>query len=440
MSSAELHSDIRVLRWLVVALCLVFTSIIVASYLDRQWTDLLIFKVDDGWCRPPNQGIGRHCFGDFGLAYYRGDFNNAFQHFYVPENYVVTNTPFSILIFSLFRLVSYNIALVIYLGIGLISIWATSFWGARRLSPLNRTVAIVVGGVLTYGTLSALDRGNHVLWIVFPSVMYVDSVISKNWRRATLCLVVVSALKFWGLIFIIPMLIAKKFRLSLFATLASLATYLIPLACFHGGLVKNLKTMLEVNSRSDIARLTMPYNSSLNGLANRVVCALQRQTWCNTNDLSARFPLERLVPLLAASIIVLLTIRLCKRYQFQPEVFGPALMLLPILGIPDAAPYNSVFFVGYLALYLRYRDETERSLASKSERFIGQLRDFGLVVSLMPFAFRLTTTSVLASSNGGSNPVLRLQSWFVPILWTGYLILRALVGDETKKRSREEVV
>ena len=422
----------RILRWLVYSLVLVMFSVVVASYLNIQWTDLLIFKVDDGWCHLPKEGVGRHCFGDFGLAYFRGDFYNKFHQFYVKDNYVVTNTPPTIVLFMVLKLLPYNFALALYQIIGLALCGLAVSWGAANLRRTDKAIAIVLGGLLTYGTLSAIDRGNHVILLVFPSVVYLKSIVEKRWLRACFALLPIALLKFWGPVLVLPLLIARRWREALLAAGATLLGYLIPLALFPGGLTANFHTMFAVNSRIDIANLTMPYNISFNGFISRTICAVRTQTWCNTSDASSHYQLERLVPLLALLFIVALVVWVCSLHREEPQVYGAAILLLPILAIPDAAPYNSVFAVAILSVVLRYSEVNNPTIQNRSSgrlRAISlSIRDIALLVSLTPVAFRLTTTSILASSNGGSNPIIRIQYWLIAPLWIAYLILEVIRG------------
>ena len=48
---------------------LAIAGIFVSSYLGVAPTAALSFGVVDGWCSQGSEGLGSHCFGDFGMPY-----------------------------------------------------------------------------------------------------------------------------------------------------------------------------------------------------------------------------------------------------------------------------------------------------------------------------------------------------------------------------------
>lgn len=427
------HKIERLLTLLVWGFLVVFAVVIVSNYLQLSWTELLSFKVNDGWCLP-KQGLGEHCFGDFGTAYNLGKFGPSYyfngvvpdvSFFYHPQSYIVTNTPPTIVLFLLLRLLPYNSALSIYLLTSFLSLFATIWWGTQKMARVHRAVAVVFGGVLSFGFLTAFDRGNHVTLLLFPAVMFVSGVATENRRRILLWAIPLLLLKFWGIFFLVA-LIARRFWRDFFLLLGLTAvSYLMPLAFFGGGFITNLRTMLAVNTNPDLYRLTAPYSLSLSGLVRRTICAVQSSGSCNLSAADKSYswmaPLSVLI-LIAFLAIVLLALR---RKQTGEVVSSALLLLIPILAIPDAGSYNAVFAVGILSCAIRHWNvegsNHTQTYQSMSDNTPDNVLMLALVCSITPLAGRFTSDSVFSITNGNQAPTIVLQPWLIPLAWLSWM-------------------
>lgn len=412
----------------------VVAVLMVISYLGKSWTDLLVFKVNDGWCNPNSQGIGRHCFGDFGLGYYQGDFFEEFKIDYVAENFITTNTPVTIWIFKILRIFPYRVALAIYQSISIISILSPLLYVSKRLDSLQRSTVIVFGGALTFGTIASVDRGNHIAWLVGPAFFFLISLVNCRNYRAFVFLLVIASLKFWGVLFLLPVLILRRFKLLTSAGVSIAFAFTFPLLFLGNSFVENFQTMISVNASSKISSITAPYNMSLNGLFQRVACIARTNRWCNTSDPIYHFHGQTLITLLIVALLVAwISIVLIFLRQYN-GIKLTSVLLIPILVIPDAAAYTSVFSVAILATLILYEKSDKSCLHTfDNPRFRlihlshATIR-IGLLSSMIPIPFGITTLSIFGASNGGSPPIFKLQYWLIPLSWVPFFIVSTVAA------------
>ncbi len=408
----------------------VMVSIVIHHYLGRNWLESLVFRVSDGWCDDVKDGIGTHCFGDFGLGYFQGDFNRSFPIDYVPENFITTNTPLTIVMFQILGWFGYDTALGIYSSLMLLSIAFPLVHASRHLDVVHRTLIVVFGGILAHGTIATLDRGNHIGLLVTPAYLFILSLDRERGRATVGWLIVLSTLKFWGGLFFLPLLVNKRFRTVCAAGLLTCTGYLVPLAMLDGEFSEAFRTMLRVNSSNKIAVITAPYNISGNGLVQRIVCAARRAHWCNTTEPANQYAQKGLVSLVVLGLLVILTILILVGFKEFPIVRHGSLLAIPQFVIPDAAIYSTVFSTCLLAYMVHRSHENPLELKALAEKHRLLLRCLQLVLwgSLVPVAFSVTTLSWLGSSNGTANPEFKIQYWMNPILWSVYFVVAGVVA------------
>ena len=444
---------------IVIAWILVVVAAFVSGYLGHDWSELLVFKVDDGWCKSTREGLGAHCFGDFGLGYFQGDFYNEFPNDYVPENFITTNTPVTILLFKLLGLTSYNFALALYLGLSATSIVLPLWHATRRFDLLERSVLVTFGGILSYGAIASLDRGNHIALLVTPAYFYFRALAKDRGPWAIACGTAVALLKFWGGLFFIPLLLLRRIRELVVCVALTTFGYLLPLVFFGGSFLGNLRTMIQVNSSDAISSITAPYNISLNGFLQRSICAFRLRTWCNTSDVASQYELKTAVTLLVLVLGVILMITVTRLFKPSPLLSVGIWAISPIVLIPDAAIYTTVFTVVLLAILVSLDVEESGSLRRLFDQhpIVGLSLGVAIVLSTVPVTISISTLSWLGSSNGASNPVFKLHFWMLPLVWLLFLVsacaascratllsqrhkskLRTGIGEAPKDDSRDE--
>ena len=184
----------QVIQWTLVAQA---TSLVVfvllASYWDFPLTEALSFPVADGWCDVRNEGVSSHCFGDFGY-----ELANARRA--DPWASGLNPYPPSVqMVFDWFRaladLLGYNQSFALYVGTLLLATGVATGLLARSASRAGMSgVTIVPCVLLGWGFISALDRGNNVLWLL-PMTVIVMRHDNTRTRTFWWCVLALALLK-----------------------------------------------------------------------------------------------------------------------------------------------------------------------------------------------------------------------------------------------------
>jgi hypothetical protein len=336
----------RILNLQMVLLPLVLLGIIIAGYQGIQWSELLSFRVDDGWCRTGLEGIGRHCFGDFGLAFNRGDFENVYEQ----GNFAATSTPLTAVIFEFFRLFSYDVALIIFQSLMILSVFAPIFWSTFGYGFATRFGASAILGIGSIGAITAIDRGNHVALLVPLGLAYIVALEKKKWAQAVLFLTILSMLKFWGILLIIGLISHKRYRDSAKVILLTVFGSLGLLMFFPGQFTLKLSSMLASVSDNDYASKVAGYATSTHGLVKRISCAATTKDWCNTETHAKSLFSSSIMSLIIILSLVAWCWWLFRIAKAPIQIWGTAVLALAFMAVPDAPTYNTVFIVAIVAL------------------------------------------------------------------------------------------
>lgn len=397
----------------VIMLGLLIAGIVVLGYFGRTWTEAISFKVDDSWCKTGIEGLGRHCFGDFGLAYYRGYQPSA----YLPNNYAAANTPMTALLFEILRLIPYNFALFAYLGGAVVALSYPIYAETRGLPTELRGLLILAISIVGAGSISALDRGNHVAFLVPLLYAYMTSIEERRWRKATYLLVCLAVLKFWGIIFVVALLLNRRFLESLKAVILTIAVSAVALVLFPGEFLSKIHAMTSMVTSKDYSNSIAGYSVSFFGLARRTGCLLSTDSWCNTKTYVGTFwtSTTALVVITFASLLVIAALHFTDtKHRFISTLL---ISLFGVTLVPDAPRYNTVFAIVMVALVLR------RIQSQTSGQDSWGIQDvlpwvLGLSVAALIFPLTLGTNSLTRFSTGtGDSPLIaRLDFWLVPLI------------------------
>jgi hypothetical protein len=184
-------------------------------YYQAPVSQIISFRVEDGWCPETNSGIGLHCFGDYyspvaGLSMenpWAGDGMLFTGYAYTPiahQQFV----PFDFLgrMFDTPR-----VGLLAYLLTGFISLLLPLIWAGRGERTFTPVYAIIFG---VFGTplLSALDRGSVVMFTTPILLYYALTILRENWSRAAYAIVLLSVVKPQYLMLLLPLLIFRRWR------------------------------------------------------------------------------------------------------------------------------------------------------------------------------------------------------------------------------------
>lgn len=421
---------------------LTIIAVIILGYQGKFWTETISFRINDSWCNTGREGVGLHCFGDYGLAYYRG----YKEVVYSPDNFAAANTPVTALFFELLRLFPYNISLVFYLALSTLCLAYPIF---KATAPFGRERQLILTssfGLLSAGAISALDRGNHVALLVPLVYWYIMALAGKKWTQAWKILALVGVLKFWGLIFAVGLIFNKRFKEAIFAFSATFATSLAALVYFPGEMGTKITSMKEMVLDRDYSNSIAGFSLSLSGLARRTACAISTQSWCNTKTFVDSF-WSSVGAVLLVTLFGFLTLLLCFRAKGMPSINKYlVLATFGFLLVPDAPRYNTVFAAVVLALLVT---DVTGGCFEKDATYVPLRRDCSLwfmgsalVVTLVPTTLYSNRPGMLSSGTGDSPVIFRSDFWLVPLAWLlVYLTLSAVgltsLAKEHKGRETE---
>ena len=448
MNVAKNHNSnqtlaVRVLNIQTALLPVVIFGVLIAGYKGLNWTEVFSFRVDDGWCRTGIEGIGRHCFGDFGLAFNRGNFSDV----YSAGNLAAANSPLTALVFEFLRLFSYNIALAIYLGSLILSLFLSIYWATFGYPMAVRLSASAVLGIGGIGALSAIDRGNHVAILIPLGLAYVISLERGKWNQAVFCLVLISMLKFWGIILVIGLVSQRRYKDSLKAVFFSAFGTLALLAIFPGDFYEKISAMTKSVTNQDYAAKVSGYATSTHGLVKRISCSFSTEDWCNTEAHARSFLSSSLASLVIMILLIMWCIWLFRLAKAPLEIWGTAILTLPLMAVPDAPTYNTAFAVAICALL--FWSSTRPNFSDDIFQSNGQWKKSGntliwvIAISQIPITIFISYTGINGSgsifSSGTSDvpPLFRLNYWTTPALWVLFLIVTIIEGSQAIRSSKQ---
>lgn len=400
--------------WIAVLAFLIFYG-----YFNIPFTDALVFRIQDGWCvNSFRDGIGYHCFGDFGHPLQKG----GFPSIYVPENIVSVNSPSIMAMFSLLTLTPYRVSLILYLGLGVVSCAAPFVNVIRGVSSHLRPILCFFGLFGTTGFIAAFDRANPIIFM--PGLLWAlyNSITSENWRKSSFLIILLSAIKFWAPIFVVSLLVRKKYRASLVVGVGVLSVYTLPMVLFDGGFRQNIQNMFGRIFTSNTNALFQPYSVSLTSLIRRLQCMFTEKSTCLTVDHDWGWTNSIVFNLACALSIVLAGIFIVKMFVNKSLIEFTALTAIPILAIPTAQVYNLVLIVPLVALLFRSHSGDQTRLMSKFSHNPVFSISIGLAASGIPLPIAYFGDSLFSSSNG-EPPVFRLNYWSTPVIWTSLLVV-----------------
>ena len=323
----------RLLSFIVLLWVVVIASVFLASYLSTAWTDALSAAVVDGWCDPTTDGVGSHCFGDFGVPYYLGGSEGGFG--YTPGNVNATNTPLVVLIFDVANALPYRLILALNILGYLAGMAALLLLSSRQLDLLRRSLVVVFGGLLSVGLLAAIDRGNHVAFIA-PLVGLL--IMGRQpWVRI-LAMTLLFSIKFWGFIFVLVLLRRRLYKEALVSGVLALSINLAALTLTSPSLFEGARSLLEMTTSRDFAKQLIPFSITLMGLIRKASCVGGPEFLCPVSGDSGDGLAIGVSVLIFLGLLALSWAAMSKR-EWSPFVRYAPLVSVVILGLPEAGMY-----------------------------------------------------------------------------------------------------
>jgi hypothetical protein len=414
---------------------LVIASLLVYSYLGIAWTEALSFRVEDGWCSPSIEGVGQHCFGDFGFPYYTGGFPTVYE----PGNMVASNTPLTALAFEFVQILSYNIGLFLYLftllGSSLTIIW----WGTRGLPVDQRTFFLVFLGAGSLGTIVAVDRGNHVALLALLGLLFVLAIESRQRKWAIILCALLIGLKFWGFVFLIGLLARRRYLDALIAAVAAFVTSIAVLYAFPGTLRSNIELTLAAAGNHDYALRVTAFAISVPSLMRRFACGGANSAGCDVSALQGNWSTSSLFTLTIVGIFLVWAWISIRVFPRRSALAWIPLLTLPIVALPESASYNACFALAAAALLLRWSRVSSSSclVPAQSQKLLLRLAVICVAISTIPLVVYIPHEFPFAIGDQSSPPTLRSQYLTIPAAWAIYfavsigIILRSR-GSQSK--------
>ena len=236
------------------------------SYFNSNFSALLVFYGQDGWCDVGTQGIGVHCFGDYAGIH----FANLFQVPQGPEVvYPLVTRLFRLPFFLVETLTSYRIGLVFYLSALLLAILFPilhSYFRERQDFSLGLWILVAL---FNLGTISSIDRGNVIAFSVPFLYLFLIRFQDGDSKTASLYLTIATIVKPQLALFAFLFLWRTEFRVLIRFSLRTVSVIFLPylvfgtqsVLIFRGWIDDTLKWSKSLSPTADF-----PTNYSFNRL------------------------------------------------------------------------------------------------------------------------------------------------------------------------------
>jgi hypothetical protein len=391
-----------------------FLSFMISGYKGNFFSEQLSIFIADGWCTLPAEGIGDHCFGDYGFP--RSTEYNS-ELFSQPSLYA-SNTPLTILIFIVLKALSYNVGLVIYLLTLVISVCLPIWLAAKGKSLVVRLTTTIFLGLLSIGSITAVDRGNHVL-ILVPMIYIFLTATNKKIQLVSLFMII--NLKFWGIIFLIILLSQKRFKDFFIVVISSIIFNLITLQLLAGSTFNALKNIFISITSKGYADHIQQYSISIFGFIRRTNCLLFDNLSCNGAYELIPFSAILIFYMFAFFCVVTSFIYAQKSELALSIRFAPTLICTFLL-VPEAPIYQISMVMVIISLLAR-----DRKQLSLIERKLVWAMILPLIISTVPLSINWTPTLLL--------PPQRFFYWIYPSIWS-FVIIYFIYVYFTKLRKK----
>ncbi len=400
-------------------------GIIVAGYLGRHFTEVIVFNVADGWCPPNITTIGQHCFGDFGHPFARG----GQPQVYLKDNLVAVNSPLTMFLFEFIRLFDYRIALFVFLLIGTLSVLSPVWWATKSWPMMPKFTSYFLIGFGSLGFISAFDRANPTIF--FPGLILWFVLAMENEKRTQVifAIAIMSALKFWGPLFAISLIVDRRWRDVIKTAVLTLALYVLPLLYFPGRFLTKAQITLNGITSQNYGNIFQPYVISIGGLIRRLSCGYSEGTTCHT--VSAQWGIFG-TSLFTVTIALGITAWAAIQFRINPKTsvmkYLPV-MVLGAIALPTAQVYNSVLFVPAASLILKWHSPFDLSKQNGTPKLLVP----ALLSGIVPLPIWFFGDSILSSANEWAGPVFRISYWIIPIMWTCLIFETILRSNQFRR-------
>jgi len=435
------------LTLLLICWILILLAIPVIGYLGETWTSVLSFFVDDGWCQPPKQGLGVHCFGDFGFPYQHAINGTA----YSTGSLGAANTPLSIFLFELLSQAHYNVALIFVQILMIAGFVGTVYWGSLARNIHTRLMLVLLVGVGSVGSIVAIDRSNWVGFLAPLILLFVVFIDKRLWIRASVVLVLIAGLKFWGIVFVVGLIAKKQFKYALLCFVLTPLSYLFFFAAAerNKSLFEKMRLTFEAITDKEYSSLVSKYGVSIYSGLVRINCSYQDAGGCDFNRPSAYLDHSMAIAMICAAILALWACASMIYFARNRFLAYTPLISLGFLAVPDAPAYNLVFALPAVALLFRWLSaDLDRVIRVRGGTKQATL-EYRLTVCLMATLIFSVVPIPLWSFGENNDSMLgywRLSNLIVPSVWIIvvvfylFVMLKGVLSPHDKPHSIDDLL
>jgi hypothetical protein len=227
-------------------------SLALGSYWDKPVTELLSFRVEDGWCDPQTQGFGNHCFGDYQLPLSNVQSGGYWETNAYPP---IGLTPF---FFSgwLLTFLAPQVVLSLYLFFLFASLIAPAVYVVVKgtLGDLTWATLLVLGAA-AHPVIMTLDRGNSGGFVV-PALLIFAFSLNGSSYVPSFAVAFAAAWRPQYVLLALVFVALRQYRKLMAAAFLTFSLYFIGFALMPGGLIHNFRSWYRsVSMHGDVEYL-----------------------------------------------------------------------------------------------------------------------------------------------------------------------------------------
>jgi hypothetical protein len=390
------------------------SSALLPSWLNYKTSEALSFGVNDGWCNPSTQGIGKHCFGDFYYPLFLSQQSNPWSD--TPNPY----PPLALYLYKPFSLIEdyfgSRCALFSYLAMILVAILIPLIHASIKLKLSESNILIL--SLVTLGSapiLIVFDRGNSAI-LLLPLLYFVTLQLkNENWSRAMNLILLCSLIRPQFVLLFLIFILSGKLRKSLEALILTSLGLVISFIIYPHNVIRNLNDwVLQVISYQDYGTQgsMYPVNISMTNTINLGTRALNISINHNTVKL-----------IVYGTLIVFFSLYWVKRNSMPLRSKWISVLLTPIFFISTTFHYY-LFVVSLLFVIDQIWPEDEPNIKGKSGKvvkLIDTTKKLLYIATLIPWGIPWLLFPEMTVERGWT--VIGIQWTLVQIILFTYVIL-----------------
>ena len=240
---------------------------VVGGYLEYGLTEIIGFRVADGWCTPGQEPLGQHCFSDFSVIPQLLDATSLWEPTsatataYPPSGWLIPVGVYA----AAGSVGGLQFATYVFLSIALISTLVPALWVGVGDWIGRAPVALLAIGVGAAPVLVVLDRGNSTALIIVPLMVFAIGLFRARPSWVIAGVVVSTMLKPQMILLVIALIALRRFRDAVVSIALSVLGILASFAVWPGNRIQNFSDWINnVLGYSDYGSLDVayPYNLS----------------------------------------------------------------------------------------------------------------------------------------------------------------------------------